>query len=128
MQQRIKPKDECALRLPAPERANREHHDVALADRRVNDLRAIREILRAVDAAREQHVGRLARDLQNDARTHEVHQLTSTTASASALERTGTAAAASAAGPTAATASTTTLAGSSRARASGPARRTSADW
>ena len=45
--QRVEAQDERALGLPAPERTNREHHDVALADGRVDDLRTVLEVLAA---------------------------------------------------------------------------------
>ena len=70
----LKPEDERALRLPAPERADREHHDVALADGRVDDLRTVLEVLAAEHAAREQHVARVGREPQDHARLHEVEQ------------------------------------------------------
>src|SRR6187401_3623553 len=51
--ERVEAQDERALTLPAPERPDREHDDVALADGRVDELRTILEILRAEHAARE---------------------------------------------------------------------------
>jgi len=48
--ERVEAQDERTLRLPAPERADGEHHHVALADRRVDDLRTIRQVLGAEHA------------------------------------------------------------------------------
>src|SRR3954451_18880459 len=61
-----------ALRLPAPERTNREHHDVTLAERRIERRRPIGEELRVQQRARQQHVVRVGRELHHDARTRVV--------------------------------------------------------
>src|SRR5436190_22769597 len=43
VQDRVEPEEEVALRLPAPERTVREHHNMSLADRRIDRDGAARE-------------------------------------------------------------------------------------
>ena len=61
-----------ALRLPAPERPDREHHDVPLAERMIERRGAVGEELAVGQRARQQHVVRVRRELHHDARTRVV--------------------------------------------------------
>src|SRR5476651_114758 len=66
---RVEPKRVGPLRLPAPERPDREHDDVPLAECGIERRRAVGEELAVEQRAREQHVVRVRRELHHDART-----------------------------------------------------------
>src|ERR1051326_2524539 len=59
---------ERALRLPAPEGTDGEHHDVTLANGFIDQLRAVDESLATFERAGEQHVRRVRRELNDDSR------------------------------------------------------------
>src|SRR4051795_13362349 len=60
--ERVEPERVGALRLPPPERPNREHHDVSLAERGIERCRTIREELPVQQGAGQEHVTRVRRE------------------------------------------------------------------
>src|SRR5690606_5381011 len=69
VQDGVEAEEEGAVRLPAPERADAEHHDVAVADGCIDDLRAIGEGLSTGKGAGEQHLCGVGREAEDRART-----------------------------------------------------------
>src|SRR5262252_1634737 len=65
---RVEPERVGPLRLPAPERPDRKHDDVSLAERGIECRRAVGEELAIEQRARQQHVVRIRRELDDDAR------------------------------------------------------------
>src|SRR5690606_36343893 len=68
MQDGVEAEEEGAVRLPAPEGADAEHHDVAVADGCIDDLRLVGKRLATGERAGEQHLGRVGREAQDGAR------------------------------------------------------------
>jgi len=56
VQNRVEREEISSLRLPAPEGAQREHYDVAFADRDIDSQGAVRDRVAAAQCAREQQV------------------------------------------------------------------------
>ena len=63
IQNRIEPEEISPLRLPPPERPEREHHDVPLPHRYIERDRVIRKRLPTGERPRQQHVIRIRREL-----------------------------------------------------------------
>src|SRR4051812_36230640 len=69
VQERVEAERVRALRLPAPERTDREHDDVTLAERMIDRRGGARHRLTSRERAREQQIVGVRRELQHDTRT-----------------------------------------------------------
>src|SRR5262249_19373053 len=68
VQDRVEAEEERALRLPPPEGTDREHDDVALTERDVHDLSAVRQRLPAREPLGQRHSVRVCGEPQDAAR------------------------------------------------------------